>query len=891
MSTVKTTCPYCGVGCGVLVTKTETGVTVKGDPDHPSNLGRLCSKGSALAETLKPETRLLEPSINGRACDWETATSAVAAGLQGCIEEHGPDSVAFYVSGQLLTEDYYISNKLMKGFIGSANIDTNSRLCMASTVAGHKRAFGSDTVPGNYTDLEEADLVVLVGSNLAWCHPVLFQRLKAAKEKRGTKVVVIDPRRTDTCDIADLHIPIMPDGDVLLFNGLLHHLHETGQSPTDYTRQFVENYDETIKAAVRDTSLLETAAKERGITEEVKAFFDLFSSTEKVVTVFSQGVNQAHNGTDRVNAIINCHLGTGRIGKPGMGPFSVTGQPNAMGGREVGGLANMLAVHMGFSPEEVDRVGRFWGAPNMASEEGKRAVDMFEAVHSGKIKAIWIMATNPAVSMPKASRVREALKKCPLVIVSDCVDSTDTLDFAHIRLPATGWSEKDGTVTNSDRTISRQRAFLPPMGQAKPDWQIMCEVAGKMGWEDQFNYEHASEIFSEYAALSGFENYGKRDFDISGLNGISHADYDDLEPTKWPCTLKQSSTERLFGDGKFFTENGKANMVPVEHTKLGHETDKAYPLLLNTGRYRDQWHTMTRTALAPKLNGHRPEALLEVNPEDALKYGLVDGGFAEIKSDHGRYIARVRLTANQMKDEVFLPMHWSGKYASKAVVGELVSQTVDPFSKQPAFKSTPVSVSPKTMPWKAIMLTRQDLTVQHHIYWTKTLMEHCTLMKVASDGASTLEMGHELIKLIKTDQGDWMEYIDTCTGAVRAAAIKDGKLEAILFSGPALKAVNLNWLADLFGQDELSPQDRQTLLAGRGRGAMADPGPTICSCFGVGYNDIAEAVRSGKCTTTQEIGAQLCAGTNCGSCIPELKNILAKESQPEAKKEDKRNAA
>ncbi|MEM7290743.1 MAG: molybdopterin-dependent oxidoreductase, partial [Pseudomonadota bacterium] len=443
---VKTTCPYCGVGCGVIATLLEDGnVDIKGDPDHPANYGRLCSKGSALAETLIPDGRLLEPEIGGQKTDWDTALDLVASKFSQAIDEHGPDSVAFYVSGQILTEDYYVANKLMKGFIGSANIDTNSRLCMASSVAGHRKAFGTDTVPGTYEDLELADLIVLVGSNLAWCHPVLYQRIEAAKQKRPEmKIVLVDPRRTMTAQLADFHLAINPDGDTALFCGLLDYLGQHQMLDEDYISLHTNGFAEAHAAAAISSAEI---AAQTGLTgEEIESFYTLFASREKVVTVYSQGVNQSINGTDKVSSILNCHLATGRIGRPGMGPFSVTGQPNAMGGREVGGLANMLANHMDIeNPAHRDLVQGFWRSPSMPKQAGLKAVDMFKAAGDGRIKALWIMSTNPVDSLPEADMVKKALSKCPFVVVSDILDETDTIAFADVKLPAAGWGEKSGT--------------------------------------------------------------------------------------------------------------------------------------------------------------------------------------------------------------------------------------------------------------------------------------------------------------------------------------------------------------------------------------------------------------------------------------------------------------
>ena len=543
MPSVRTTCPYCGVGCGILATPDGGGgAAIAGDPDHPANFGRLCSKGAALGETLGLGTRLLHPMERQHdgtlaRIDWDMALGRVADGFKRIVERDGPDAVAFYLSGQLLTEDYYVGNKLMKGFIGSANVDTNSRLCMASSVAGHKRAFGSDTVPGLYADLDEADLIVLVGSNAAWCHPVLFQRMQQNRRERGAKLVVIDPRRTATAAEADLFLPIKPGMDTALFAGLLVHLAESGKLDRGYISRHTTGFEDALERAHAISLDLATIQQITALPgAEVRAFYDLFAATERVVTCYSQGVNQSSQGTDKVNAIINCHLATGRIGRTGMGPFSLTGQPNAMGGREVGGLANQLAAHMNFTPAEVDRVRRFWNAPNIATHEGLKAVQMFEAIERGEIKALWVMATNPAVSLPRAGAMRDAMRKLELFVVSENVASNDTLNSgAHIVLPAAAWGEKDGTVTNSERRISRQRRFLPLPGEAKPDWWIVAQVARRMGHGDAFAYESAVEIFREHAALSAFENDGARDFDIGSLADLSDASFDALEPVVWPA--------------------------------------------------------------------------------------------------------------------------------------------------------------------------------------------------------------------------------------------------------------------------------------------------------------------------------------------------------------------
>ncbi|MBT7755859.1 MAG: molybdopterin-dependent oxidoreductase, partial [Rhodospirillaceae bacterium] len=599
-STVKTTCAYCGVGCGILATThTDGSVEFEGDPDHPANFGRLCSKGAALGDTLSLDDRLLQPMVDGRPSNWDGALDQVARRFADTIAAHGPDSVAFYVSGQLLNEDYYLANKLMKGFIGSANIDTNSRLCMASSVAGHKRAFGADTVPGCYEDLELADVIVLVGSNLAWCHPVLYQRIAAVRAQHGTKIAVIDPRQTATTEAADLHLPLAAGSDVALFNGLLAHLDKTGVLDHGYVDRYTSGFAAALATA--QASSIDDIAANTGLTPAaLQDFYDLFAGTERVITVYSQGVNQSTYGTDKVNAIINCHLATGRIGRPGMGPFSVTGQPNAMGGREVGGLANQLACHMDLeNPEHHALVRTFWNAENLADRPGLKAVELFEAVRVGRIKALWIMATNPVDSLPEADTVRAALQACPFVVVSDVARHTDTTAHADVLLPAAAWGEKAGTVTNSERRISRQRAFLPKAGAVRPDWWIIQQVARRMGFADAFNFRHPAEIFAEYAELSGLDNGGKRDFDISAHEAISNEDYEGLQPFQWPMEKGSISCQtRFFADGQFFTPDRRARFIATTPAKPASAVSAEYPLVLNTGRIRDQWHTMTRTGKA-----------------------------------------------------------------------------------------------------------------------------------------------------------------------------------------------------------------------------------------------------------------------------------------------------
>ncbi len=876
---VKTTCPYCGVGCGVDVTPLPDGaIQVRGSRDHPANAGRLCSKGSALAETVSTEGRLLQPRVDGEETGWEQALSTLAGRFRAILDEHGPDAVAFYVSGQLLTEDYYVANKLMKGFIGSANIDTNSRLCMSSPVAAHKRAFGSDTVPGCYEDLELADLVVLVGSNAAWCHPVLYQRLvRVRKARQDTdnplRVVVIDPRRTASCDIADLHLPVRPGTDAGLFNGLFAWLHDQGHGDPFFMREHTDGFEEALRIARWYAPSVVAVAEHCGVeVERVETFYRWFARTERTVTAFSQGVNQWSSGTDKVNAIINCHLLTGRIGRPGMGPFSLTGQPNAMGGREVGGLANQLAAHMDFDREEhIELVSRFWQAPNMARGPGLKAVELFRAIDEGRIKAVWIMATNPAVTLPDSNRMRRALSRCELVVVSDCVE-TDTTDFAHVVLPAATWGEKDGTVTNSERRISRQRAFREPPGEARPDWWILSRFAQAMGYPG-FDYEGPDAIFREHARLSGFENHGERDFDISALADLDRAAYDALAPVQWPLRADGQGTARLFGRGGFFTANRRARFVPVTPRPPAQLTDPDYPLVLNTGRVRDQWHTMTRTGRAPRLTGHVSEPYAELHPRDAAALGIEDGCLVQLESRWGEAVVRARVAETQRPGSVFVPMHWNDRFASNARADALVNPELDPISGQPEFKHTPVRAVPYRAVWYGFVLSRDEIRPDQATYWSRARREGLWHYELAGEEAPADWAACARRTLGGDGEGDWAEMFDTAASRYRAARFRDGRLEACIFIGPDFHLPERDWLVRLFAEQRLDPQQRQRVLAGTPGRDQADAGRIICSCFSVGVNTLVEAIRDGA-TSPEALGERLQAGTNCGSCVPELRALI-----------------
>ena len=903
--TCKTTCPYCGVGCGVQMPKDLS--KVSGLKSHPSSLGKLCVKGSSLHETLSIQGRLLNPKVHGQDSDWEHALTTVANKIQQVVKDHGPNAIAFYGSGQLLTEDYYVANKLMKGFIGSANMDTNSRLCMSSAVSAYKRAFGSDTVPVCYDDIEATNLLIIIGANPAWAHPILYQRMVAAKKNNPhLKVVVIDPRKTASCDIADLHLPIRSGSDAYLFNGLLTYLANNGHCDQDYIDRYTDGFEHAVQQAKADCSSSSAPFNNNSLADiarvcdvpevDIAQLFNWFSQTEKTLSFYSQGINQSSSGTDKCNAIINCHLATGRIGQPGAGPFSITGQPNAMGGREVGGLSNQLACRMHFEkPEDVDRLTRYWNAPNIATENGLKAVDMFDAVERGDIKFIWIMSTNPLVSMPEADRLKAALLKCEMVVVSDCLEKTDTTAVADVLLPAASWGEKNGTVTNSERRISRQRNFMPAMGNAKPDWWIISQVARKLGHTDAFNYQHPYQIFNEHAGLSafenGYENFPARDFDISGLANLDERTYNDLQPIQWPVNKKYPhGRQRFFADGKFFTDNQRAQFVGLSARLPAAKTTPELPLIMNTGRIRDQWHTMTRTGKTDRLLQHIPEPFVDIHPDDATQYALQQDDLAVINNDNGKIIVRVKITKSQTHGNIFVPMHWTSEFASKGRMGVLVNSITCPLSGQPENKHTPVAIKKYPSQWFGFLMLSEQPKALSSIcdYWAHVPFdinnhEEDNLNSPQGhyyelSGKQNITLAYQELKRLLPD-GEALIFTDVGSGTHRIAIVKDNRLLASLFISPQFDLPNRRWLSQIFNSQKLTDFQRRALLAGREGSAASDPGTIICSCFQIGDKQIKAAIEAGI-NNTDQLGEQLKCGTNCGSCVPELKSLIEQFAVP-----------
>ncbi|MBY6242310.1 nitrate reductase [Methylosinus sp. Sm6] len=869
---IRTTCPYCGTGCGVAALVSPSGaIDISGDGEHPANFGRLCVKGAALADTLTEEGRLLYPKVNGARVDWDHALGLVARRFRETIAEHGPQSVAFYVSGQMLTEDYYVANKLMKGFIGSANIDTNSRLCMASSVAGHKRAFGADVVPNVYEDLESADLVLLVGSNLAWCHPVLYQRLEAAKARRPElRIVDIDPRRTATSEICDAHLALAPGSDVALFLGLLRHLERVDAGDRDYVERHTSGLEAAL--AVAEEWSAGKVARATGLARsEVEELYALFAEHERVVTVYSQGVNQSVHGTDKVNAILNCHLFTGRIGRAGSGPFSVTGQPNAMGGREVGGLANQLACHMELDdPHHRAIVQSHWRSPTIADRPGLKAVDLFEAVREGHVRALWIIGANPAVSLPQADVVRAALAACPFVVVSDVMEHTDTTAVASVVLPARAWGEKEGTVTNSERRISRQRALRESAGESLPDWRIICRVATAMGFEG-FDYASPSQIFREYAALSGRLNGGARDFDISAYEETEQADYDRLAPFQWPSRKgdrESGEAKRFFAQGGFFTPDRRARFVATPYVAPPPREPDA-PFVLNTGRIRDQWHTMTRTGVSPRLSRHIAEPFVEIHPADARALRIAPAGLARLSNARGSVVLRALVTERQRSGAAFAPFHWTGLLASAARVDALVGPATDPVSGQPGLKGARVALEPFPARWFAFALTREKPAQIGADYWALARTSFGWRIELA--GLTTpQDMRGFAQALLGWRDGDALASAeDRARGAWRFLCEREGRAQGLFIASHEPVAASRSFLVDHFGDVDAAP----LLLAG-GPAAASDHGRTICVCHGVGAREIEAAIAREASPDVDAIARATRAGTGCGSCRPELHRLV-----------------
>ncbi|MCJ2377217.1 molybdopterin-dependent oxidoreductase [Vibrio sp. ZSDZ34] len=877
---VKTTCPYCGVGCGLVAkcVSHPNQASSSGDFSHPANMGALCVKGSSLDESHTGPARLLYPQVNGKQASWQEAIDTIAQRFYDIKQQHGSDALSMYVSGQLLTEDYYVANKLMKGFVGSANIDTNSRLCMSSAVASHVRAFGEDVVPVNYQDIELAEMIVLVGSNAAWTHPIVFRRIQQARESNpNLKLVVIDPRKTMTAEQADLHLPLSSDSDVALFMGLARYCDDTKQLDTDYINQHTQGADALMKALKLASCSLDAVSEQTQVDKtRLKQFYHWFATKQRVITLYCQGVNQAANGTDKGNAIINAHLLTGKIGREGCGPFSITGQPNAMGGREVGGLANQLAAHRGFDPQSIEQVQAIWQAPNMATKPGLKAVDLFDAIEQGEVKAVWIMATNPVVSLPQSQKIKRALKRCELVIVSDICVNSDIAQYADILLPAAGWGEKQGMVTNSERMMSRQRAFLPMRGESKPDWWAISKVGqafcSLMEVADGFDYQSEYDIFKEHIALSSINKSGPYIFELSELSTLSEEEYNNWQPTQWPL-----NGARPFADGSFSTSSGRANLIVPEAIEQclprGHQE-----FILNTGRDRDQWHTMTRTGYVSSLTQKEVEPTLYLNPLSIERAELATNQLAQVTlPDSGNSIVvRIKADEGLGMHSVYLSMHWAGEFGAGSGVNQVTESVVDPISGQPAFKSTLVSVRPFKIGSYMVAMGEgsdklRDRTEFASMQVTNTGGFEGRLWRYASQSPLNKQAWN---KAIGVELKGKLLVLDTEHGWVTLSCADGAELtvKSVIQVENKTFDADVEQLSQLIGQ----PFSLSKTLKAIQTGVTSK---LVCSCYRVTENQIIDAIQTQSYTCIAQLQSELKCGSNCGSCLPEVEKIANQHFQ------------
>ncbi|MDK9724938.1 MAG: molybdopterin-dependent oxidoreductase [Sterolibacteriaceae bacterium MAG5] len=901
MNETRSTCCYCGVGCGVVVEHDgERIVGVRGDPDHPANFGRLCTKGATLhlaaaPETLplraqSPELRLSKNAPRSRV-SWDMALNHAAHRFADVIREHGPDAVAFYISGQLLTEDYYVFNKLAKGLVGTNNVDTNSRLCMSSAVTGYKLTLGADAPPCAYEDLGHADCLFIAGSNAAWAHPVLFRRIEDARAARpDMKIVVVDPRRTDTAEAADLHLALLPGTDIALYHAMLHVMLWEGLCDEDYIRAHTEGFD-NLKTVVRDyTPAL--AADICGLKAEdiVTAARWFGAAGGNTLSLWCQGLNQSSHGSHNNAALIHLHLATGKIGKPGCGPFSLTGQPNAMGGREVGGMATLLSGHRDLAdPQHRAEVARLWGVPAVPASPGLTAVELFDAVGAGRIKALWIACTNPAHSLPDARRVGAALAACDFVVVQDAYAHTDTTAYADLLLPAAGWGEKEGTVTNSERRISRVRAAVPPPGEARPDWLIARDFALQLGraldrGEEAarlFPYRDTAAVFDEHR-----ETTRGRDLDIAGL------DYGLLEtrgPQQWPFPAgAETGRPRLYGDGIFPTASGRARFLAFPHRPAAEAIDARHPLRLNTGRLRDQWHGMSRTGTVARLWSHEPRPVVELAAADMARRQIADGDLVALRSRRGEIVVAARSAAALRPGQAFMAMHWSAQALGTPGSNVLMPPVVDPLSKQPELKHAAIQVTKLTAPLCLVALRRAGpgenaglvarlaprlqpwLARFAHASLGLAGREHPVLVLRAWGEVPDDDALAALDRELGLDDAHALSFADARRGISKRAFIDGGLLAGVRLAG---ETAARDWLLDTMARGAPADEVRRWIFAPVFQPPVGGParGRVVCNCFDVAEDEIRADLAAGLDLAT--IQERRKCGTSCGSCLPELKRI------------------
>ena len=891
MMTVKSTCCYCGTGCGVEIDVDHGQVlAVRGDPEHPANFGRLCTKGLTLAHTLHADSRLAEPRLrpgrlgSGQAVSWDVALDTVSERLAAIIAEHGPESVAFYLSGQMLTEDYYVYNKLARGLIGTPHVDTNSRLCMSSAVTGYKLALGADAPPCSYEDFDHADCVLIAGSNMAYAHPVLFRRLEAARAANPKmKLIVVDPRRTDTAASADLHLAIQPGTDVALFNGMLHALIWDDRLDRDFINAHTEGFAE-LRHAVREYTP-KMAADICGISEEaLLTAARWFGEAGAALSLWCMGLNQSAHGSDKNLALINLHLATGQIGRPGAGPFSLTGQPNAMGGREVGGLATALSGHRDpANPQHRAEVAAIWGVDALPATPGKTAIPMFDAIAAGQIKALWIVCTNPAHSMPDANKVREALAACELVIVQDAYADTDSVAYADVLLPAAGWAEKDGTVTNSERRISRVRRAVAAPGSARADWDIGIDAARRLAARlgrgaHLFPYAGPDEVFAEHCLTTV-----GRDLDIGGL---SYAVLEAEGPQQWPRPAGASQgAARLYTDHHFATDNGRARFHVARHHGVASPISARYPFHLLTGRLRDQWHGMSRSGRVPALFAHTQEAALSMNPGDMARRGLADGELVRVSNSHGDWVLPVSSNDAMLSGQLFVPMHWSSAFVGSAGSNALTAAKIDRKSFQPELKHVAVRVDKIDLAWQCAAVSACGDPVRA-LTALRPLLAECRFASATLlDGerpAVRVRFAHEALPaadfLARLDAALGLEgeglaqvFADPRRGIDKRAIWQDGCLRAVRLAG---ECCALGWLGERIVSGGEMGELRAMVFAPQAN----PPGLTrrarmVCHCAKVDEAAIYQALAGGA--SPDSLRDTLGCGSGCGSCMPEVRRMAA----------------
>ncbi|MHB1175382.1 MAG: nitrate reductase [Sulfuriferula sp.] len=897
---IQSTCAYCGVGCGVLIETDGASITgVRGDPDHPANFGRLCTKGSTLhlaatqtdARALYPELRNARGATRERV-SWDSALDHAASRFAEIIRTHGPDAVGFYISGQLLTEDYYVFNKLAKGLIGTNNVDTNSRLCMSSAVTGYKSTLGADAPPACYDDIASTDCLFIAGSNTAYAHPVVYRRIEdARKANPGLKVIVVDPRRTDTAREADLHLPILPGTDVALFNAMLHVMLWEDMADTAYIAAHTNGFD-ALRTMVREYSP-ETVAGLCGVpAADIITAARWFGKSPATLSLYCQGLNQSSHGTDKNAALINLHLATGQIGRPGAGPFSLTGQPNAMGGREVGGMANLLSAHRDLTnPLHRAEVAALWGVDSVPETPGKTAVEMFEAVARGEIKALWIACTNPAQSLPNQALVRAALAAAEFVVVQEANAFTETAEYADLLLPAATWGEKEGTVTNSERRITHLKAAIPAPGETRPDWEIATDFARRLGAHLEmpanrlFPYANAEAVFNEHR-----ESTRGRDLDITGL---SYALLDQQGPQQWPFPEGATAGKpRLYVDGIYPTADGRAKFATPRYLPTAEVINARYPLHFNTGRLRDQWHGMSRTGMVARLFSHVETPALSMHADDMARRSLKDGDLVRVKNPRGELLVPVEASEEMRVGQVFMPMHWGGRYMSGFGVNTVTADQCDPVSHQPELKHAVVQVEKAPLPWHMAVM-RRDHAVARMLRIQPLLSRFdyasCGLygrdnpllvLRVAHGTPLSAEMLAEIDALLDMqDEASIMRYDDPRRGISKRVMVEDGRVVGVRLTG---EIAARDWLKEMMAEGvEIAPL-RSWVLA-----PVATPpagshrrGRIICNCLDVPETRILETLAQGADLTALQ--ASLKCGTECGSCVPELKRMVSVHKQEAA---------